>query len=74
MLSCERLAGGRQAWEGERRGVSFWSESEMALRSRREWSFGATTTISAWCEQSLGGGGSKVKLGRLEGQDYEIEC
>lgn len=43
----------------------------MALRSRREWSFGATTTISACCEQSFGGEGSKVKL---EGQDYETEC
>lgn len=64
----------RQVGVGEGRGVSFWSESEMALRSRREWSFGTSTTISAWHEQSFGGGGSKVKLGRLEGQDYETEC
>lgn len=46
----------------------------MPLRSRREWPFGISTTISAWHEQSFGGGGSKVKLGRLEGQDYETEC
>lgn len=58
----------------EGRYASFWSESEMALRGKREWPFTRTTTISARLEGSLRGGDGKVKLVRLGGQDHGIEC